>query len=336
MCAAPCAAVVLAWWVARRSGGPSLFPPQRSRAVPWSGFEVFVVYFLYYFFWVFALNSLLEASGFLTWLYHTPAPALTTENLENPAIRLALNRRMLWAEALAVPFNLATALMFPARMCGTRPYQLGLTRWRCGLTLVAGCLVWLMLTPCVEGVQFVTVWAYMQFTSTQPEPHPLVTLIQTGQVLPAEWAVLTFITVLGAPVLEEVVFRGVIQRWAGSHTTAGNLTMVAAACIAAWARPWPTGLCSGDGASLRFHRAFVVALAATSRRSARHFCHGAVLWRGPLFCLAKSSTTHRSRFRARLARLPHAKPRGPDAGAWAIQCSDHDRPRLPGAQLTSR
>ncbi|HZU38369.1 MAG TPA: CPBP family glutamic-type intramembrane protease, partial [Gemmataceae bacterium] len=239
MCAAPCAAVVLAWWVARRSGGPSLFPPQRSRAVPWSGFEVFVVYFLYYFFWVFALNSLLEASGFLTWLYHTPAPALTTENLENPAIRLALNRRMLWAEALAVPFNLATALMFPARMCGTRPYQLGLTRWRCGLTLVAGCLVWLMLTPCVEGVQFVTVWAYMQFTSTQPEPHPLVTLIQTGQVLPAEWAVLTFITVLGAPVLEEVVFRGVIQRWAGSHTTAGNLTMVAAACIAAWA--WPNG-----------------------------------------------------------------------------------------------
>jgi membrane protease YdiL (CAAX protease family) len=50
--------------------------------------------------------------------------------------------------------------------------------------------------------------------------------------MPAEWIALAFAAVVVAPVLEELVFRGVLQRWLGTLTWGGAGAIVAAFALA--------------------------------------------------------------------------------------------------------
>jgi membrane protease YdiL (CAAX protease family) len=100
-------------------------------------------------------------------------------------------------------------------LTGARPEHLGLTTSRWDANLLVGYLGWLVLTPPVLLFYFfLTLWI-------KPEPHPLQTLAAEEPTI-AEWVLLVLQAVLIAPVLEELLFRGLVQRWLRQATMLGH------------------------------------------------------------------------------------------------------------------
>jgi membrane protease YdiL (CAAX protease family) len=185
------------WWrlpLARRH----LFPPPRVRLVPWGGLQVLFALFVFLFLPAFPL-TLLRASGALEWLYGEATEVLYGEGAplkEAPE---------LWAAALAAPFQVAL-IVGGLRLCGARLYQLGLTTSRAVQNIVAGYLGWLVVTPVALALfALLTLWI-------TPQTH-LVERLLHQQSIPVNWVLIFCATVVAAPVIEELFFRGVLQPW---------------------------------------------------------------------------------------------------------------------------
>ena len=92
-----------------------------------------------------------------------------------------------------------------------------------------GVLTFLAMTPLTLTVYFLAVHILGH------EQHPLERLIRQG-FAPWEWALLVFMTVVGAPLVEELVFRGVLQGWLGRASPIGH-TLFMATVMAIGAKP---------------------------------------------------------------------------------------------------
>src|SRR5262249_8921897 len=125
--------------------------------------------------------------------------------------------------------------LFLGLASGTRPYQLGLTRSHAGSNLALGFLGWLILTPLVNALNTLVVWCSWSFLHTKPEDHPLTRLTR-DQPLALEWGVLVFSAMLVAPVLEELVFRGLLQAWFARRPWGGAIALLGALAMALLAR----------------------------------------------------------------------------------------------------
>jgi membrane protease YdiL (CAAX protease family) len=203
-----CAALWLTW------RPRPLLAPQRRRAVPWSGLQV-VLAFALYLFWpavvgdlVSQLAELDEAPDFVWWLLED----------QNRGARQAV------ALTLAFPFQLATILFVLWRLSGTRPYQLGLTTHRLRANTVLAYLAFVALVPAVYAVDLATDTIYEELAGRPPTPHELTKLIR-DQYPALEWALLWFLAVIHAPVLEELLFRGILQGWLVARRWGGHLMM---------------------------------------------------------------------------------------------------------------
>src|SRR5258708_25931614 len=108
-------AYFVSWVLAHAPARRWLVPPQRHRAVPWSGAEVIVGLLFVLLFWPAFADEMLTRMSFFTWLYGPVSDEF-----------LAV-RRKLWIGFLTFPVSvLAIPLLFRFSS-GTRPYQLGLT-----------------------------------------------------------------------------------------------------------------------------------------------------------------------------------------------------------------
>lgn len=202
-------------WVGRNR---NLVPPRRTRFVPWSGFEVCLV-FLLLLMPAFLFAELLKHVGFFNWLYGPGFGAAEGE--------LVQVRRFLWGATFAFPFQLAGIVALLRVLSRTRLYQLGLTMGDAGRNLALGWLAWLLLTPPVLILNILVSWAYAIWERAPPEVHPLTRLTQ-GQPLGIEWFLILLSSVVIAPVLEEVIFRRVLQGWAARRPWGGPITLTAA------------------------------------------------------------------------------------------------------------
>jgi membrane protease YdiL (CAAX protease family) len=130
---------------------------------------------------------------------------------------------------------------------GTRPYQLGLTTHRAGRNVLAGLLAWVAVTPFVYAVLNLTTWWFRQMFHLPPEEHPLTRLSQSG-LSRVEWVLLVASAVAAAPVVEELLFRGVIQPWLAVRPWGGAGAMLAALVVAlALRKPETTSAQGGTG-----------------------------------------------------------------------------------------
>jgi membrane protease YdiL (CAAX protease family) len=173
-----------------------LLPPQRERAVPWTGIElILIVVFCYLTLYGIVFLGL-NGVGFFRWIYGVSATSKDAP----------LERMYPWAHAIAMPLE----LLFMAALLGMRgetaPYQLGLTPSRCAQNVILGYLGWLVLTPVVMGLSMLVDKAFA------PEKHPVYTLLMSKPSR-AEWTVIFFLVIVHAPVMEEILFRGLLQRW---------------------------------------------------------------------------------------------------------------------------
>jgi membrane protease YdiL (CAAX protease family) len=184
----------LALWLLVPGARRRLLPVQWQRSVPWTGFDVWIA------FCVFILlpglvHGLLSRVGLFTRLYGEVAES-------GPLF----NRQFLWSNTLAMPAQVALILLALRALRGARAAQTGLTTTRVVPNLVAGYLVWLVLTPLV----LLVTWAVTLLIPM--EEHQLQQLGREP-LIPAEWGLILVAALLAAPLVEELVFRGVLLPW---------------------------------------------------------------------------------------------------------------------------
>jgi membrane protease YdiL (CAAX protease family) len=209
-------------------------PPQRRRAVPWSGLEVCLAILIVLFLPVY-LGELLLRSGFLDRLYDLDFTNALELPKGDPLRRFALSRFNLWAEALAFPFRVGAIVFIFLALSGTRPYQLGLTTHRGAANALVGLKAWVVVTPLVFLVNIGVNLFYRLLVDQQPDEHPITRLVE-GQPLPVDWVLLVYLTLAAAPVLEEFIFRGILQPWFARRAWGGDAALAAALVMALLSR----------------------------------------------------------------------------------------------------
>jgi membrane protease YdiL (CAAX protease family) len=204
------------------------------RPAPWSATEIVLSMFLAWLFWPAAVYAALKGLGVEHWNYGDNAPELG-------------KRLGLWITTLAAPFQILT---YPLVFSAYRPItldQLGLTTRQFGRNVLRGAAALALLGPVVFGI-----WALVRFLSGAGvergiEEHVLETLARQ-HLTPSEWLMLFFTAMLGAPLHEELTFRGVLQPWFAARRWRGHVAMLGAFVLALAFRgerlvaAWPEGI----------------------------------------------------------------------------------------------
>ena len=216
-----------ALWLWPRDIIPFL-PPQRLRAMPWGLREcLFALFMIFIFPGIIIL--MLYQSGFFEWVYG-PEFHKALGDPKAAGNQQATSRANLWVIVIGLPFQVSAILWSFHTSSGTLPYQLGLTthRWRQDLAL--GFIGWLVLTPVIFVLNFAVIVYCQVVLQVEPEMHGFDQLAK-GQLLPVEWWLLAASAVVAAPVLEELVFRGILLQylsrkwWGGQAALAGSLAL---------------------------------------------------------------------------------------------------------------
>jgi membrane protease YdiL (CAAX protease family) len=203
--------LVAGWWYILRP----LLPRQRDRAVPWSGVEVIAGLVLVLILWPATVSEVLDRTG----LY--PRPSDETE-----ALKVLQTRREACVAMAAFPCQVLTLLYLLYALSGTRPYQLGLTLHQFRRNALPGLVGAVLFSPFVYALLYLVTWCYSHLAGGEPQEHPLTVL---GQSEP--WVIVVPAVVV-APVLEELLFRGLLQRWLLRRPWGGNAAIIGGGAMA--------------------------------------------------------------------------------------------------------
>jgi membrane protease YdiL (CAAX protease family) len=209
-------------------------PANAPPAAPVTGLVVVFALLLVEFYWPWLAFQALSRCGFYERMYGPefvalaeapgPPPAPPEDAAARDGDRYRLN---LWAQALAFPLQVATVPVLFYFLLRVPPAALGLTTARLGRNLAAGGLGFLLLTPAVWGVHLATQALVLRSGAGAVQEHPLTQLARGG-ASPAEWVLIVFTAVVQAPVVEEILFRGMLQRTFARFRNGGHVAMGAA------------------------------------------------------------------------------------------------------------
>ncbi|HTU89977.1 MAG TPA: CPBP family intramembrane glutamic endopeptidase [Gemmataceae bacterium] len=206
-----------------------------ERPISWTGTEIFLSVFLAWLFCPAAAFAILKGLGVENWYYGDDTP--------ETARRLGL-----WVGTLAAPFQVLTYPLVLSAFRRTTWDQLGLTTRRFGRNVLAGIAVLPLLAPVVFGLWQLIRWLYGVPGEKIIEQHDLEKI--APYLYPFEWVMLFFTAIIGAPVHEELTFRGVLQPWFASRRWGGHAAMLGALLLALSFRSerlrdaWPEGMAS--------------------------------------------------------------------------------------------
>jgi membrane protease YdiL (CAAX protease family) len=220
----PLLALLWAYWLLRRR--PSrLLPPQRHRAVPWNGVQVFLLAVATILLCPALADFLLRTTPLLQWLYGDDFFGM----LERKEV-YAVARYQVWLGVLAFPMRLA-AIVAVLRLADARAYQLGWTGRHVGRDVLLGVLTTLAVTPLAQSLNLVIGELWRRVVPELPQ-HPLAEISRSHPHL-IDWALIFLSAVVVAAVLEELLFRAILQSWATSRPHGGDITTGAAVLLAA-------------------------------------------------------------------------------------------------------
>jgi membrane protease YdiL (CAAX protease family) len=203
--------------------------------VPWSGIEVAIVLFMVLIASTFLAGGLLVKTAFFTWLYGPDFPLPFTPDSEKVPL-MERTRWNIWIELVAFPFDVAIIPILLYLGSGTRPYQLGLTCHRLPENIALACFFWLAITPVVFAVDYLAEFG-QRWLQQAPQEHPLVSLA-ISKPTTVELIVIWLVAVVKAPMVEELVFRGLLQRWFAARDWGGDVAIAGALALAALTG-WP-------------------------------------------------------------------------------------------------
>lgn len=202
---------------------PTRLPPPRRRAVPWTAAEMVAAVFLVQFFWPAFAATLVTTTGLGEWVYGREV--MDAVFSQEPGADLARPRVGLLITLLAFPFQVLTIPLVFGYVSRTRPYQLGLTGHRAGQNVACGVAGALVLTPLALGIFWLAAQALVQLMPDSVTEHPLEKLGRSGMLAGAELALIVLVATVTAPVVEELVFRGVLLTWLSRRAWGGDVAM---------------------------------------------------------------------------------------------------------------
>jgi membrane protease YdiL (CAAX protease family) len=205
-------------------------PLPRLRPGTWTGHDVFLAFCVFVGFPGVIVMVLTEAGTFTPLIGPAPdsdAPAkvhavytLRAQTISSPL-------------SLAVTLGILFAILFARSGC--RPHHLGLSwaRWQANLGL--GLLAFIVSTPIVLTIYFAA--SLLVQLAIPTRAHPLAELGKDS-VFDWEWFFIAFHVTVAAPVLEETVFRGVLQGWLRRASLAGHVGVVTVTLMVAAKDTW--------------------------------------------------------------------------------------------------
>ena len=182
----------------RLSHRQQLLPAGPRREVPWRGIHVGVAFLVY---------IVLPQSAFLLARWRFDLASISKEDLKNPEIIVLL------MAAQSVLFLLAMALIatYLRIDLAVDRSDLGYSAREIGKDLVLGVCAFVAIAPPVFALQSFLVLVYRQWYDG-PALHPIIETIM-DQPTPSILIWSTISAVLVAPLVEEFLFRVVLQGW---------------------------------------------------------------------------------------------------------------------------
>jgi membrane protease YdiL (CAAX protease family) len=132
--------------------------------------------------------------------------------------------------------QLAGVILLLWQTCRATPADMGLTTREWGKSVRTALVLAAVLIPAVYALQALVMWLAMALGMT-PEDHTFTKLARAG-LSGVEWALLLFTAVVAAPLWEELMFRGLIQRWAVARRAEGGATLLLVALVVAVMTRW--------------------------------------------------------------------------------------------------
>jgi len=236
---------LLGWAKARAQSASAMPPRVIPWRVPWGGFEVFAAFLICAAIVPDLVSFLLSKSDFFTHVYGPGFPSLRPHQLPPaeasaavagfPAMTAVRDNaasaevlRQLWARTLALPAQIglllfAIRILYPAWRPRSQKGNIGLA-----------VAFWAVLTPSVL-IFNVLVNLLFSLLDTPPESHQL-----TGFVSRVSFDPLLFLlqTCVAAPLVEEVLFRGLLLPWVIGARDRGPALVAAAPVAPVTSRPW--------------------------------------------------------------------------------------------------
>ena len=194
------ALVLAGLWLFTATLRPPWLLMQRVRPISWNGADVFMAFLIAFFIPV-IVGETLRKAGVFDWLYGDPT---------NPSMR---SREELLTFVVSTPLVLGLIILGLRQLHGTRLTELGLTPVRAGNNIAIGYLLWLMITPAALAIYS---FALLATPDNWIEEHPINRA--ADQLLTvSEWALLLIGTTVFAPLVEELIFRGLLLPWQLRH-----------------------------------------------------------------------------------------------------------------------
>jgi membrane protease YdiL (CAAX protease family) len=209
---AAAAVCVPLWWSAARR----LLPLRRAWPATWNGLDVLAILLL---------CQLVPTSLYLVlvWLG-------VFQTINTAAGDPLPPGEMLWAQVIALPVQVLLIVSALWLTRGAPPSRVGLTCVRWAPNVVAGFLVWVVVTPLLSCLYFLLLCVF-----EEPQ-HPFLRL-DVG----ANWLLLLVGVSVAAPVAEELVFRGVLLPWSLKEPFERQQLIGVAAVLIAFANGYRMG-----------------------------------------------------------------------------------------------
>jgi membrane protease YdiL (CAAX protease family) len=198
------AAGLIAFVIYLLAGKGSLLPRQSAWQITWSGWGVLAA-FIAMIFVPSLVQLLLTETGFYRSRYGPGFPMGLAA--DNPEHKQASHLRALWGQTLAAPLIVALLVVGFRSGFKASPEQLGLSPRRLGANIALGYVGWLIVAPLSFGAFAVAI----VLLTPNPDKHPLMDLgARAGQL---ELAIFALQAALLWPIVEELVFRGILLAW---------------------------------------------------------------------------------------------------------------------------
>jgi membrane protease YdiL (CAAX protease family) len=219
------------WFLLGRLGVQ--LPPRRKRAVPWNGWGVLGVLLFAHMIVPALLIVLLVRTGFLGLLYGSEIVLQPKAPDTDSAQQLANARVNVWIMVVGTPLSVAATFYLLYQWFHARPYQLGWTWRRAGTSALLATLAWLAFTPLVYVLNVLATALYQGWLGGPPQPHELAQLAR-GEPPVIDWVMLVLSAVVMAPLMEELLFRGLMLPWAADEPRNPEFLAAGALLAAVW------------------------------------------------------------------------------------------------------
>jgi energy-converting hydrogenase Eha subunit A len=193
----------------RRACAP-LVPPPRKWPVPWGGFELLLVFLFAVVAPMELVNRLLLELGFYRVVYGPEAPPEAWQAMQS-----------LWAAVFFTPVFIVSLASIGRALYGNRQAP---QRGSIAARVALGVAAWLILHPVVAIIHGITTAIFLGFGWVLDE-HPLAKSFHDGRP-EIDGILLVVQAAIATPILEELLFRGLLLPWIFGKRYRGGLAMI--------------------------------------------------------------------------------------------------------------